>query len=655
MRRFAANLPCSLTGLLVLILLFAGLPAAAQEPAAQLKFFSLSAEDFPQITSYLDVHDTQGNFIHDLQAEQVQVLEDNNTVPVDKLEEMRPGVQFVVAIAPGASFDIRDANGISRYDYLRQSIYNWTVLADAQDDYSLISPWGSEIAHVSGWERILAGLTNYQPVGEQIYPDLQVLSRALELAANPTPRPGMERAILFITAPQAAEGVIGLQSLAARAAELGVRIYVWVIAPLEFFDQQDSAPLRAVSGQTGGRFFAFSGSETVPSLEEILSPLRTIYQITYTSRLTTSGSHQAAILLTLGETQVTSPSQTFELTLLPPQLVFVSLPSLIQRSVPSEQDTGQTSTATIELLPVEQALEVMISFPDDYVRPLVRTTLYVDGMIVAENTSPPFENFTWDLRGYLQSGTHVLQVEALDSLGMTGVSLEMSVQVEVATPQVNILAALLRNKLMLAGIAATLAVAVLALVLILSGKLRPPHPAHPRKPSGSSKRPAAHPRRSEPVLQSEPIPPVAPAADGEKTRPRRRDTQPTAPRKPATKPLAYLTPLVEAGGETLPTVLPLYDEQAVLGSDPSKATVLLANASVEAVHAILHWEAGSFRLVDNGTVAGSWVNYAPVGPQGVRLAHNDLVYAGRVGFRFNLTNPGPQPKPVVRPYQEPGK
>jgi pSer/pThr/pTyr-binding forkhead associated (FHA) protein len=71
------------------------------------------------------------------------------------------------------------------------------------------------------------------------------------------------------------------------------------------------------------------------------------------------------------------------------------------------------------------------------------------------------------------------------------------------------------------------------------------------------------------------------------------------------------------------------------------------------VHAVLHWEQGTFRLVDNGSVAGTWVNYAPVGPQGARLAHGDLIYAGRLGFRFNLREPGRQPKPVVRPYSEP--
>ena len=44
-----------------------------------------------------------------------------------------------------------------------------------------------------------------------------------------------------------------------------------------------------------------------------------------------------------------------------------------------------------------QPLEIIVEFPDGHPRPLVRTTLYVDGQIAAENTAEPFNAFTWDL------------------------------------------------------------------------------------------------------------------------------------------------------------------------------------------------------------------------------------------------------------------
>ena len=48
---------------------------------------------------------------------------------------------------------------------------------------------------------------------------------------------------------------------------------------------------------------------------------------------------------------------------------------------------------------------------------------------------------------------------------------------------------------------------------------------------------------------------------------------------------------------------------------------------------------GDFRILDAGSVAGTWVNYAPVPPQGLLLKHGDLVQIGRESFRFQLARP----------------
>jgi hypothetical protein len=655
MQRIAHKISLILVALFALIASQAGTPVTAQDVAGQATLSPLYTENFPQLSAYLDLHDSAGKFMHGLQATDIQILEDGNPVPLDDLQELQPGVQFVIAVAPGPSFDIRDGNGVSRYDYLRQGLYAWEYEPGQEDDLSLVTPWSSDIAHVNQPTRILAGLSNYVALGDQAFPDLQILSRALDLVSNPTPRPGMERAILLITAPQAAEGVVGLQSLAARASDLGVRIYIWVLAAPEFFDAPDSAPLRAVAGQTGGQFFAFSSNEIVPSLEEIIAPLRSIYQLTYTSRLTTSGAHQVTAEIALEGVSLSSNSQTLEVTLLPPQPVFVSPPIVIQRAVPSDQSQGDATNTLIELLPVEQSLEVMVNFPDGYVRPLVRTTLYVNGVIAAENTAPPFEQFTWDLRSYVESGKYILKVEAVDNLGLSGISTDTSVQIDVPPPERNILAALLRNKYLISALAVLIAAAVLILVLILGGKIRPPHPAQPRKANGSAtKAPRTRPRTKDPLTQPVKITPTPEAAAPHKAQHGLKDRLKLSPPKNPARPLAYLTPLAEAGEATLPAPLPLVAEDAILGRDPFQATILLNDPSVEPLHAVLHYEDGSFCLLDHGGVAGTWVNYTRLGEQGVKLEHGDLIYAGRVGFRFNLKNPGRLKKPFVRPYQGPG-
>ena len=78
-------------------------------------------------------------------------------------------------------------------------------------------------------------------------------------------------------------------------------------------------------------------------------------------------------------------------------------------------------------LPTQQPIDIIVEFPDGRTRPLVSTTLFVDGQKVAENTAEPFNHFTWDLSGYATSGQHILSVEAVDSLGLSKISLGVPV------------------------------------------------------------------------------------------------------------------------------------------------------------------------------------------------------------------------------------
>ena len=66
---------------------------------------------------------------------------------------------------------------------------------------------------------------------------------------------------------------------------------------------------------------------------------------------------------------------------------------------------------------------------------------------------------------------------------------------------------------------------------------------------------------------------------------------------------------------------------------------------MEGLHALLSRKRdGTFRLKDQGSVAGTWVNYAPVSQGGTQVEHGDLIHIGRVGFRLLLGKPT-QPRP----------
>ena len=81
-------------------------------------------------------------------------------------------------------------------------------------------------------------------------------------------------------------------------------------------------------------------------------------------------------------------------------------------------------------------------------------------------------------------------------------------------------------------------------------------------------------------------------------------------------------------------------QEITFGSDPKRATQVLNSPTVDSLHArLFHNPEGEFFLADQGSIAGTWINYAPVTSTGARLEHGDLIHIGKTMFRFELTNP----------------
>jgi FHA domain len=645
------------TTLIIFAIVGANPTAAQTASTATLTPPDISA--FPHLTTFLDVHDPTGAFVHNLTPQDVNLQENGVQVLAGELQEQKPGVQFVIAITPGAPFTIRDALGVSRYEYLLQGILagTWDDQPSGVDDLSLLTLGGPQLIHTADTAELRSALEDYQPNDPNAIPSLEVLASALDVAADPTPRPGMERAVLFITPPQLTDVSVGLQSIAASATQQNIRIYVWLVSPHEYFDLPEAGQLRTLAEQTRASFFAFSHDEPVPDLETLLEPLRYVYRLAYDSHIATAGPQQVAAQVTIGTEQVITPVQTFELNLEPPAPSLIDPPAQITRTFPA-QPTPAASGNEAELTPTEQLLQVQVIFPDGYDRPLARTTLFVDGAFAAENTSQPFDQFTWDLRPYTQDGVHTLRVEVADSLGLTGESTEVSVQISVPRPTQGVIVAFSRQRLLVAGLIVLLSASVLALVLILGGRIRPRlAPGQVRSLAGSSEktRPVGYRermrQRSDPVTQPVKIAVEPPA----KAKPRPaawKDRLPWLQRKemPPTA-IAFLAPLMGSDGATLPTPLLVTAEDVTLGRDPLQSSLVISDPSVEAVHARLHHEGETFLITDAGSVAGTWVNYVLVPPQGMRLEHADIVHIGRVGFRFKLPEPGPLRKVVITPLE----
>lgn len=641
--------------LLCAAVLVRSLPAAAQSEA-RVTIYAPQTENYPEISLFLDVHDAAGNFVHDLTQADLKVLENGKSIPVDQITDTHPGVQFALAFSPGHTLSIRDGLGLSRFDYviLGLSAWEWDAQAAGSDDLSLITADGPEAVHFSDPEALISALGSYQPNLRNSEPGLEVLTRALQVVGDASPRPGMERAILFITPLQPAAAGIGLQSLAAQAAQEGVRIFVWLVTTPDASASPEISQLSNLAAQTGGSFFTFTGIEGFPNLETYLEPLRHIYNISYTSVLTTTGSFPLQVEVAFSDQAITSNTQEIALEIQPPNPIFLSPPPVISRSL--QNTAAQTAAAqkepSAEWAPVEQALQILVEFPDGHARPVVQSALYVDGVLLQTNSMPPFEKFTWELRPYTESGVHTLQVEVTDHLGLTGRSIEIPVQVNVEQPDLRFKLVFSSRNLLFLGALVLFAGTILGLVLVLGGRIQPRQPGK-LAPARAKPTQQAWLRRSSTNAVSDPVTqPVRTSPEEPAPNPVRRTLRvPRSQARFSSHTFASLTPVVPASESHQEAPIPIPTDVILFGRDPLQATWVIEDESIEALHARLVREGNTYRLVDANTTAGTWVNYASVSQGGILLENGDLIYLGGAGFRFSLRPPGKISKPIIH-HQE---
>ncbi len=110
-----------ISGIIMLTLCWSLLPLSAfAQNDANIFLHPPDLQAFPLIQAFLDIHNAEGEFIHGITEDDVSIIEDGKPLPISKIEEIRPGVQLVVAINPGPSFGIRNSQAISRYDFIKE-------------------------------------------------------------------------------------------------------------------------------------------------------------------------------------------------------------------------------------------------------------------------------------------------------------------------------------------------------------------------------------------------------------------------------------------------------------------------------------------------------------------------------------------------------
>ena len=591
-------------------------PAMA-EPQARATVFGVDTTQFPRVAAWVEAWDSQGAFIRGIQTQDVTVQEDGEPRDVVTWEAQQPGAQVVIAIEPGRALGARDALGVTRYEYIYHQIRSWAERApEGLYDVSLYASDGLQAEHLADFAPFLQALDNYTPDTQARDVGLKALAEGLQLALDPPPRPGMGRVVLWITPLPSEEARASLEQYLSLAQKSRVRVHIWLIGPPELAETPEAQELRGFAEATLGRMEVFSGEETLPVLDDLFEPMTHVYRLAYTSQAFRGKEHTLAVSLHTPVGDLQSEAVTFPIALQPPDPVILNPPDQIVRTLPPGADDNA------ERQPAQQTVQVGVTFPDGHPRDLARLTLLVDGQPAANREKPPYDALTWDLTPYDHGGVHTLQVEAEDVYGLIGRSQPVTVQISVPKPETGLTATLeTHNTTLTAGIVA-LAGIILLSVLVWGGRRR---------------RPRAF-RASETLSPAETSEATAEAPAPRRWLPWRFGRR----AKPETAPAAawaYLVPLPQPDAETDTTGEPMaiLAAEVALGSDPAQADLVIADPSVEPLHARM-WrtDEGVFFIADQRSTAGTWLNYAPVSPEGARVQDGDLIHLGKAGFRFRL-------------------
>lgn len=618
-------------------------PTQAQVGAAAT-ISIIDSSNFPDIRAYVAVQRSDKTGVPNLSKTDFQLLENGNVVPITEVVPEDIGLQIAVVIDSTKVFASQDASANKLINLVRDTVTNFAIgdkaknirplMKDGLDTLSVFATEGVVIQSSNIGGEINNALVAYQSKFQDQTQVSALMRQAIDaIKVDPPGRVPRKHIVLISNGLQAAN----YQDITDTLTKSGVRGSLLVHTIWVSYDGNggkltpEAENLQRLSNATGGLFrqlyFANFATAT-QGLWETIASQRPQYRFTYRSRVTQSGQQSLQVILNFDGTVKSEPTP-FSVTVLPPTVTF-SLPDVpadrpeIIRKAPS---TFSTDTAAFE--PREQKVLVQIKHPDNTKRNIAKVRLLIDGTIVEEKTSPPFDAFSWNISKYGQTSAHTVQVVVIDELGLEAKSDIENILITVELPFVGNVAPWMLL-IALIGLGGLTFVALIATVIV-----------YLRRPTTITN------------VVSEAV-----SDAGRRVKEITEPFIPTPGRSLSKTGKAYLE-VVEGFDEPKPPI-ELVGDNLKLGRDETLVQIVLNDRSVSRLHARITEESdGIFMIHDEGSTSGTWVNYAQVPLAGQRVSHGDVINLGRIQLRFNIRTspshptPPPRPKPAAVPAAAP--
>lgn len=421
-------------------------------------------------------------------------------------------------------------------------------------------------------------------------------------APGMAPDPAMATSIVvFSDGTDAVSTEYEADEVAPRAAELGVPVHtVWLQnEELSISQEAGRAYLEEVATGSRGVAASLSQAETITTIFERIAELRSQQLVHY--RLEDPAGGDIPVTLGLAseagaqtETTITISANAPTVTLdIPPESRTISLP---------------------DLEPVRLRLSASVGWLDGAERTVETAALFVNGQHVADVPPGNLQQFEVEIPN-LFYGANTLHVAITDEQRMLARSPEVALSIEEgerAIPETLQPAGLDLAAALPICLGGGLLLALLGLggfFAYRSGRL----PAFRGRTGRKQRRERAGEEAPSDERYGEPA--FTPPQEGSGYAP------------------AYLE-VVEAA-TPMPAHIRLLDDETRIGRSPSLVDVAFEqDPTVSRLHATIIWDRQVFRLYDDESTSGTWVNDQEVPEHGVQLFDGDDIFLGKVQLRF---------------------
>ncbi len=594
----------------VLVAGMVSIPAQAQESAPpSLRITQIDTSSFPEMRVYV----LGQNFNTDVQNLDVMLRQDGIEYPATT-EVRALGTQTAIVLDAAENIRRPGQTGDPKYievGNIMTRLVGRNKLTVQGDWLAAFSPDRDNKLRIDqDWTRDHQAVANslylFQPISGLGNTALfNLIFNVLNQFDNSPVNPSVQRTMVVFSDGVDVVSSLQLEDVVSLAKEKNVAIHTVMLGAST---PQARSNLERIALRTGGQYHQLTTLDALDAMWDQILAGRDQLVLGYRSQSSSPSEITVTAAAPGGPTVETGLAVSID-----------AIPVKVRIVDPQRNFSLVRSGATYEipledLEPTTLPIQVEFIWPDERPRQLQRVEYIIndDTRLVEQE---PFDQYTFPING-LSTGNYTLRVRAVDELGVESQSepVPFSVQIDqppppTPTPIIQTEVVERINTVIQTSWTsyAALVIGLLSLLIALIVFFRKPE------------------RREQ----------AAEFVTGAI----KSLTEPWAPRKKDGKILAEAKArlvLVE-GDASIPSPIPIRGQKILIGRDPSVSNVVLPDSHVSRYHCRITEESdGTFKIFDEGSTSGTYVNFEPVGMRGQVLKSDDVINIGPIGLRFEL-------------------